>query len=203
MRSDTPGPVRSRGAVRGLLAVVALAVAALLGLSACTGGGSAPADRIQVFAAADRKAAPELTGELLDGSGTYDPATHAGAVLVVNFWGSWCGPCVGEAPELEAVYAAHKDAGLAFLGINVRDELDSARAFAAQHTTYPSILDPSSRLVLGFEVHPNAIPSTIVIDRQGRVAAVARGPVVQSELEPVVTALLEESPASAATRPGA
>jgi hypothetical protein len=92
MRSDAPGPVRSRGAARGLPAVVALAVAALLGLSACTGGGSATADRIQVFAAADRKAAPELTGELLDGSGTYDPATHAGAVLVFNCWGSCCGP---------------------------------------------------------------------------------------------------------------
>jgi thiol-disulfide isomerase/thioredoxin len=166
----------------------------LVGLvSGCTGGPAPTPDLIQVFAPADRSAAPELTGELLDGTGTYDPATYAGEVLVVNFWASWCGPCVGEAPELEAVYAAHRDDGVAFLGLNVRDEIDAARAFARQHTSYPSIFDPSSRLALGFDVHPNAIPTTIVIDRDGRIAAIARAAVVASELEPVVAALLEET----------
>ncbi|MBX6749475.1 MAG: TlpA family protein disulfide reductase [Micromonosporaceae bacterium] len=173
---------------------VAVGLLAVLGLLAGCAGRPAPATAlIQVFAPADRQTAPELTGELLDGSGTYDPATHAGQVLVVNIWASWCGPCVGEAPELEAVYSAYKDRGVAFLGINVRDERDAARAFARQHTTYPSIVDPSSRLMLGFNVHPNAIPATIVIDRQGRVAAIAQSAIVASELEPVVVALLEES----------
>jgi thiol-disulfide isomerase/thioredoxin len=174
--------------------LVGVIVGVLVGLaSGCTGGSAPPPDLIQVFAPGDRAAAPELTGELLDSSGTYDAATYAGEVLVVNFWASWCGPCVGEAPELEAVYAAHQDDGVAFLGINVRDEIDAARAFARQHTTYPSIFDPSSRLALGFDVHPNAIPTTIVLDREGRIAAIARTAVVASELEPVVVALLEET----------
>jgi Peroxiredoxin len=176
------------------IAFAAAALLAVLGLLAgCTGGSAPTAELIQVFAPADRKAAPELTGELLDGSGTYDPATHVGDVLVVNIWASWCPPCVAEAPELEAVYAAYKDRGVAFLGINVRDETDSARAFARQHLTFPSIVDPSSRLVLKFGIHPNAIPATFVIDRQGRIAALSHAAVVAAELEPVVAALLEES----------
>lgn len=175
-----------------LLACTVLAV--LLGLvTGCTGQPAPPVDLIQVFPPDERKAAPELTGELLDGSGTYDPAAHAGDVLVVNFWASWCGPCVGEAPELEAVYAEHRDNGVAFLGINVNDRLDSARAFARQHTTFPSIFDPSSRLALGFAVVPSAVPATIVIDREGRIAAISRAAVVAAELDPVVAALLEES----------
>jgi thiol-disulfide isomerase/thioredoxin len=176
--------------MRGRIAAAAMVVGLVAG---CTGGPAPAPDLIQVFAPADRAAAPELTGELLDSGDTYDPATYAGEVLVVNFWASWCGPCVGEAPELEAVYAAHRDNGVAFLGINVRDEIDAARAFARQHTTYPSIFDPSSRLALGFDVHPNAIPTTIVLDREGRIAAIARTAVVAAELEPVVVALLEET----------
>jgi thiol-disulfide isomerase/thioredoxin len=182
---------RRRGS---LAAAVGLGLLAVLGLVAgCADRAAPPAEVIQVFPPDERKPAPELTGELLDGSGTYDPATHAGDVLVVNLWASWCGPCVGEAPELEAVYAAYKDRGVAFLGINVRDEPDSARAFARQYLTFPSIVDRSSRLVLTFGVHPNAIPATFVIDRQGRIAAVSHAAVVAAELEPVVAALLAES----------
>lgn len=174
-------------------AVVA-SLAAVLGLlSACTASNAGPADPIQFFAAADRKTAPELAGQLLDGSGAYDPATYAGQILVINFWASWCPPCVAEASELEAVYAEHKDEGVAFLGINVNDQTDSARAFARQHTTYPSIEDPSSKLTLGFNVHPRAIPATIILDRQGRVAAVAQGAVWQVDLDPVIAQLLGEA----------
>lgn len=180
-------------ATRAILRAGALALAALVGLSACTGGAAPSAAVIQAFAPADRKAAPTLTGELLDGSGTFDPRGLSGQVVVVNFWGAWCGPCIGEAPELESVYSAHRAEGLAFVGIDVRDELDNARAFAAQNLTYPSIFDPASELALSFAVQPNGVPATIILDRQGRIAAVARGPVVRSELEPVVVALLEES----------
>jgi thiol-disulfide isomerase/thioredoxin len=176
---------------RGLAALAA--VAALVGLAGCSGGKAPAASLIQVFASDQRKAAPQLTGELLDGSGTYDPATYAGKVVVVNFWASWCGPFVGEAPELEATYADVKDSGVVFLGINVHDETDSARAFAQQNTSYPSISDPASKLALGFAVQPNAIPATIMLDRQGRIAAVARAAVVRTELEPVVTELAQEA----------
>jgi len=172
---------------------VLLLVALVLGLSACTDSGAASSEPFQFFPAAQREPAPALSGDLLDGSGTYDPATYAGQILVINFWASWCGPCVAEASELEAVYAEHKDDGVAFLGINVNDQVDSARAFARQHTTYPSILDPSSKLTLGFNVHPRAIPATIILDRQGRVAAVAQQIVYQRYLDPAVTQLLGES----------
>lgn len=178
--------------MRARLLVIAVLTAALAVMAGCSGAPSAP-DLIQIFPPEDREAAPELTGDLLDGDGQYDSAAHAGQVVVINFWASWCPPCVAEAPELETVYTAHKDSGVAFLGINVDDEIDSARAFARQHTTYPSIFDPSSRLALRFAVVPNAIPATIVLDRQGRIAAIARGAVVASELDPVVVGLLEET----------
>jgi thiol-disulfide isomerase/thioredoxin len=175
-----------------LRAAAALALVAF-SLVGCTGRTAPPAGLFQTFAPADRKDAPLLSGDLLDGSGAYDAAPQEGNVVVVNFWASWCGPCVGEAPELDAVYDAHKGDGVVFVGINVYDQLDSARAFARQHTTFPSVFDPSSRVALGFAVQPNAIPSTIVLDRQGRIAAIARSEVAQAELEPVVEALLAEA----------
>ena len=193
-RRALTGRVRtaSRDLVTRVGATVA-AVALLVGLAGCTGGPTGSAPVFQMFAPEDRQAAPTLTGDLVDGSGAYDPATHAGQVLVINFWGSWCGPCLAEAPELEAVRAAFQDQGLAFLGVSVRDNLDNARGFAAQYTSFPSIFDKSSKIALGFAVHPNAVPATIVLDRQGRIAAVARSPLIRSDLEPVVVALLEET----------
>jgi thiol-disulfide isomerase/thioredoxin len=173
------------------LTATAAAVALVLGLAGCT-KAAPPAQVIQVFAPADRKAAPSLSGDLLDGSGAYQAAT-AGKVVVVNFWGSWCTPCVSEAPELEAVYKAHEAEGVAFVGVDVRDDVDNARAFAAQNTSFPSILDPSSRVALTFAVQPNAVPATIIIDRQGRIAAIARGEVYRTDLEPVVVSLLAEA----------
>jgi thiol-disulfide isomerase/thioredoxin len=178
--------------MRRVLAAAVLAFVTFT-LAGCTDKAAPPTDRFEVFAVSDRRPAPQLQGELLDGSGTYDAGADDGKILVVNFWGSWCGPCVDEAPELEAVYTARADEGVSFVGINVRDEVDNARAFAAQHFTYPSIFDPSSRLALDFAVAPNAIPSTIVIDRQGRIAAIARGSVYYSDLDPLVAELLAEA----------
>jgi len=178
--------------MRRLLAAALLALVAST-LTACTGGTSPSFEGFQVFEPGDRKPAPSLRGDLLDGSGAFDSTALAGKVVVVNFWGSWCGPCVGEAPELEAVYSAHKESGAAFVGVDVLDQVDNARAFARQHMTYPSIFDPSSRVALDFAVVPRAVPNTIILDRQGRIAAVARGQVYQTDLEPVVVDLLAEA----------
>jgi len=172
------------------LAVFAL----LLLLAGCTGEPPAPAARITTVAVADRKPAPELKGDLLDGSGTFDLADHKGDVVVINFWGSWCAPCVAEADDLESTYQATKPNGVTFLGVNVHDELDLARRFAALRSTYPSVFDPASKLALGFAVPPTAIPTTLIIDRQGRIAAVAFSAVLRTDLEPVVDQLAAESP---------
>lgn len=153
------------------------------------------ADGVIECAPDQRSAAPELAGELLDG-GSYDVAQDRGQVVVVNFWGSWCAPCRAEADDLEATYQATKSSGVTFLGINVQDSRDKAIAFEEGRVTYPSIFDPGSRLALELEIPPNTIPATVVLDRDGRIAAVIRAAVKQEGLQPIVERVAAESPAS-------
>ncbi len=172
-----------------------VAVLVLLVLVAgCTGSQATSVQGLRMFAPADRKPAPALRGELLDGSGSFDLADHAGDVVVVNFWAQWCAPCVVEADDLEQTYQATKDDKVRFLGINTRDQRDHAKSFVAGRATYPSVFDPAGKLAVGFKVPPTSIPSTIIIDRQGRIAAVAFGAVLRVELEPIVVELAGESP---------
>lgn len=171
---------------------LAPALALLALLSGCTSHPPVVSG-IRIIPVGERTDAPDLRGELLDGTGTFDLADHAGDVVLVNFWGSWCGPCVTEADDLEDSYQATKDSGVTFLGVNVRDDRDAAKRFAGLRSTYPSVFDPSSRLALEFDVPPLAIPTTMIIDRQGRVAAVAFSAVLRTDLEPALTTLAAES----------
>jgi len=171
--------------------LIGAAVLVMAGLTGCGGDGAAGATATVEYAPADRAAAPQVTGELLDGA-RYDLASARGTVVVVNFWGSWCPPCRAEIGDLEATYQATKVRGVTFLGVNIRDDRDKARAFQAGRVTYPSLFDPSSRQALAFDVPPNAIPATIVLDRAGRVAVVIREAVRQAELEPIVTRIAAE-----------
>jgi thiol-disulfide isomerase/thioredoxin len=125
----------------------------------------------------------------------FDSTELAGDIAVLNFWGSWCAPCRVESPEFQEVYADVQDDGVSFLGINVKDSRQFAQAFQANKgLTFPSIYDPRGEIALTFrEFPPSAIPSTILLDREGRVAAVYLGVVSQDDLRAVIDTLLDES----------
>jgi peroxiredoxin len=143
--------------------------------------------RTVVFAPKDRRPAPEVKGSTVDG-GTFDLASVRGHVVVINFWASWCAPCRLEAADLEAVHLSTKDSGATFLGVDSRDERDAAKAFVAGRVTYPSLFDPAGRIALRFtDVPPTTLPATLIVDRDGRIAAVVRASVNQDALRQLVT----------------
>ncbi|MGW5923130.1 TlpA disulfide reductase family protein [Nocardia fluminea] len=117
-------------------------------------------------------------------------ADYDGQVVVINLWGQWCGPCRAEADDLERAYAATKDMGVQFLGINVRDpQRDKAQDFVIDYKVgYPSIYDPSMRtlIALGGSYPTSVIPSTLILDRQHRVAAVFLRALLTEDLLPVI-----------------
>ncbi|WP_233617559.1 TlpA family protein disulfide reductase [Actinomadura sp. WAC 06369] len=141
----------------------------------------------------DRKAVGTVAGEMLDGK-AFRLADYRGKVVVVNFWASWCAPCRGEAPSLEQVHKENEAKGAAFVGVNFKDSKPNARAFERNFkVSYPSVFDADGRVTLAFrEVPPNAIPSTLVLDRQGRVAARIIGATTYSKLNPLVADVLAE-----------
>jgi thiol-disulfide isomerase/thioredoxin len=142
----------------------------------------------------ERAAAPEFSGQLL-GGGEFSSTELAGDVAVLNFWGSWCGPCRVETPEFQEVYADVKDEGVSFLGLDVKETSEQfATAFVDRFgIEFPSLYDPRGEVALAFRGYPaNAIPSTIVLDTQGRVAAVYTGSVSKEDLRTVIDRVLGE-----------
>ncbi len=142
----------------------------------------------------------ELSGpSLMDPAKTLSLNDFGGQVVVVNVWGQWCGPCRAESLELEKVYDATHHDGVAFLGIDVRDNnRDAARDFVVDRkVTYPSIYDPAMRTMIAFggKYPTTVIPSTLVLDRQHRVAAVFLRELLATDLMPVVQRLATEQPA--------
>jgi thiol-disulfide isomerase/thioredoxin len=124
------------------------------------------------YPAADRGTVANLSGENVAGDGTISLSDYAGQVVVLNFWGSWCGPCRAEAPALEQAAAALAPTGVQFLGVNVKDTRDAGADFLkSKNVSYPSIYDPSMRTMLSIRGLPTSgLPFTFVIDREGRVA---------------------------------
>ena len=182
--------------------VMGLAVLVLAGCSSGAGAtlnagdfqfsGSTAAG--QVLPVADRAAAPPFRGELLDGQ-PFRSDQLAGSVAVLNFWGSWCAPCRKEPPDLQAVYADVRDRGVRFLGVDVKDQRQLASAFMADvGAEYPSLFDPRGEVALAFRGFPaNVVPSTILLDERGDVAAVYTGAVEQEDLRAALDTLLQGS----------
>jgi peroxiredoxin len=149
----------------------------------------------EVIAASDRASAPEFSGTLL-GGGDFSSDELEGSVAVLNFWGSWCPPCRVETPEFQEVYADVRDDGVQFLGLNVKETDEQfAQAFVDRYgIEFPSLYDPRGEVALAFRGYPaTAIPSTIVLDQDGRVAAVYTGAISQDDLRRVIDSVLGEA----------
>ena len=159
-------------------------------LTACGGGGSSSAEESFVsgdgsttyIKSADRKIAPAITGMTLSGVNyTYGKDR----VAVVNVWASWCSPCRAEAPTL--VELANKYTDVAFIGILTRDNPANAEAFERRFKIpYPTVIDDS--ILIGFKgsLPANAIPTTVILDKEGRVAARISGAVTVASLSELI-----------------
>ncbi len=184
------------------LAALLLVVAGCsTGKDAVVTGGSftfvSPGGQVDItYDVADRQKSPTLSGDDLMNEGKQlSIADFPGKVIVLNLWGQWCGPCRVEAPEMEKVYEQTKASGVQVVGIDLRDnDRKPPQDFMRDRgLTYPSIYDPSGRTLLQLSGYPrNIIPSTIVLDRQHRVAAVFLRDLLASDLLPVVTRLTSE-----------
>ena len=142
-----------------------------------------------LYTAGHRPVAPDFSGTTLTGT-PLSFSSYRGQVVVLNFWGSWCVPCRAEASTLAAVAALYRSSGVTFLGVDVRDTTASALAFTRTFgITYPSVTDPSSAITLDFtSVVPIAgTPTTLVIDKTGRIAGAVFGTVTYSELTTILT----------------
>lgn len=158
----------------------------LLLTSACTDsegtndGGYIEGDsQIAQIGADQRKEAVELSGETLDGE-QLDVADYRGQVVVVNVWWSGCPPCRTEMPMLVEAEQELAEQDVAFVGVNIRDSSrDNGLAFErGLGVEYPSIFAPGGEALLSLAgINPRTIPTTVVLDREGQIAAVISGPI--------------------------
>jgi len=204
--------VRPSGRIAAPL-TVALTLAAVLLLSACGPDPNSIAaqaqsgDRkgyvsqdgsIQRLGSSTRRAPLSLAGSTLRGT-PWTLAGDRGKVVVLNVWGSWCPPCVAEAPDLQKAWTRlSREPGSAgrvqFMGIDIRESRANGAAFVRSHgITYPSLSDEGSQALLSLQGAAPSPPTTIVLDPQGRIAARVLGPVSADTLTALVHDVLAES----------
>ena len=199
------GAVRSR---RSLVCVVAVAAIAL-GLTGCSGDASSIAAQakagdqkgyvsgngaVEVIPAGKRNVPVELEGDLLAG-GSWSSDSGRGRIVVLNVWGSWCAPCVAEAPHLQEVWEGFEkqDAPVDFMGIDFREDPARGLAFVNKMgVTYPSLSDESGTLILQLQGKAPTVPTTLVLDREGRIAARVNGSVDATTLRGLVDDAMAE-----------
>jgi len=191
---------------------LATAVALALTLGACAGSGDELAaqyregtgqnyisgDGALTILAPDSRATPVEFGGSTDLGDTFTSADYAGDVIVVNFWYAGCPPCRLEAADLEAVYQQFKEQGVVFIGVNIMDQAPTALTFAEEFgVTYPTLLDANDgavRLAFSGQIAPNAVPTTLVLDKDARVAARISGLLSDPDvLVGMIESVLEES----------
>ncbi|MFF4408950.1 TlpA family protein disulfide reductase [Streptomyces sp. NPDC001262] len=193
---------------RTTLLAAGSALAALV-LTACGSGGPKSGGQTQFVQGSGgvelvkdkdgRQDAPDLSGKTLDGKDldvAKDPE-FKGKIVVLNVWGSWCSPCRAEAKNLVKVANDYKDKGVQFVGLDTRDpDPSNAIAFEKEFAVpYPSLHDSSGKLLLRFpkgSLNPQAIPSTIFIDRNGKIAARALKGLGEDELRETLDPLIAE-----------
>jgi peroxiredoxin len=181
--------VRIPGRTARRLCVGTALLALAAGTAACSGSGDTGSNgyitgdgQVTWVEPADRKDVPELSGAALSGE-EIDIEDYRGQVVVLNVWASWCPPCRAEADDIAA--AAEERPRAEFVGINTRDEESAAEAFVREQAVpYDSLVDEDGSLMLAFYgmLRPDSLPSTIVIDPEGRIAALVLGQVTTSTL---------------------
>jgi thiol-disulfide isomerase/thioredoxin len=181
------------------------ALAAAAAVAGCSGASSGSNDTgnvgyvstqigISDIPAGQRVAAPALSGTTLTGS-RFALTQDKGHITVINVWGSWCTPCRVEGPGLETAYQKYQAQGVDFLGIDARDDNDAALAYVNNNgITYPSLQDADETLLLQFKsvLPPTTIPSTVILDRSGKVAVRILGGTTAPQLEQQISMLLSQ-----------
>lgn len=169
---------------------IILVLASLVLLSGCSNGGASKAQEsfiagsgaVTKIKASSRIAAPTIAGMTLNGSNF---TFSKGKVAVVNVWASWCSPCRAEEPTLSALSRKYPD--VQFIGILTRDNPVNAESFSRKRgTPYPTLIDDSILIGFSKSLPANAIPTTVVIDRRGNVAARISGSVTVASLSKLI-----------------
>ena len=175
--SELGRPARVAGALVAMLLVLTGCSAKDPNTPVSGGGQQGYPDvgrRLTQIPTGQRRPAPEVSGPALGSGQTVSSTAYPGKVVVLNVWGSWCGPCRKEAADLQAASEQTRDIAQ-FIGINTKDRSEApAEAFVrANRVSYPSIYDPDGKTLLAFagDLPPSAIPSTMILDNKGRLAA--------------------------------
>jgi peroxiredoxin len=180
-------------------------VAAVLTLAACTGSDAVDQSGAGTFQYASgtalghlypqgkRKPAPDFTASLLNG-GKLKLSSTKGKVVVLNYWASWCAPCQTETPQFDLLYRKVKDQGVAFVGIDTKDGKSQAQSFISKNDiTYPIVYDEPGETAVRLGNLPTAnLPFTVLLDKQGKVAAVYVAMLSYKDLQTSLDKLLAE-----------